>query len=311
MTETVWMLAYFRQIYGDRVEITPEGVTNVPLTDERLWVEALHLAYSRDGRRWTALNGNRPVLPETKEWRVRDPHIARGADGAFHLVATGGGSRRGMLYSRSVDLLEWDPPRSLPVMESVPEARNVWAPEWVWDEDEGSYFVFWSSSHGEHGWDDSRIWCARTQDFRDFTPPRVLFDPGFTVIDASLVRHEGIWFMFFKDERFGCVHGEHRFIKVATAPRLDGPYEVRGGPVTPSITEGPAVFRPEESGPWHLAYDHCMDNRYGLSLSDDLLHWEPCGEADFPPNARHGSVFPVTEQEWERLARRFGEAGAS
>ncbi|MBW3622718.1 MAG: glycoside hydrolase family 43 protein [Armatimonadetes bacterium] len=303
---TAWMLAYFRQIYRDRVEITPEGVKIVPLTDEKLCVEALHLAYSRDGRRWTALNGNRPVRPETKEWRVRDPVLARGPDGRFHLVATGGESRRGMLYSTSPDLIDWEPPRTLPVMDSDPEARNVWAPEWVWDEAQGNYFLFWSSSHGRHGWDDSRIWCARTPDFRTFTPPRLLFDPGFTVIDASLVRHEGTWFMFFKDERFGCVHGEHRFIKVATAPQLDGPYEIQGGPVTPSITEGPAVFRPDESGPWFLLYDHCMDNHYGLSVSEDLLRWEESGEAEFPPNARHGSVFPVAEGELDALLERFG-----
>jgi hypothetical protein len=59
------------------------------------------------------------------------------------------------------------------------------------------------------------------------------------VIDATITRHEGTFYLFFKDERFGHKHGgEFRFIKVATAPVLDGPYTVATEAVTPSITEG-------------------------------------------------------------------------
>jgi hypothetical protein len=107
----IYALAYFRQIYGGRVEIDEAGKTQVvALTDAPLAVESLHLAWSRDGRHPSALNGNRPVLPEV--W-MRDPFVNRGSDGWFHLVATGGHSSRHCLYARSRDLVTWEEPRSL------------------------------------------------------------------------------------------------------------------------------------------------------------------------------------------------------
>lgn len=58
------MLAYFRQVYDGRVETTTGGeVYVVALTDEAIRAEDLHLAWSRDGLHWTALNGNHPILP--------------------------------------------------------------------------------------------------------------------------------------------------------------------------------------------------------------------------------------------------------
>jgi hypothetical protein len=301
-----WLFAYFRQIYSHRVEVVPEGLDHVWLTDEELSVEALHLAFSYDGLHWTALNGNQPVLPvATRHERVRDPFIRRGLDGAFHLLATGGSAATDISYARSGDLIHWEERRALPVMGSVARARNAWAPEFVIDHAHHDYFVFWSTSSGAHGWDDSRIWCARTPDFRTFSTPRVLFDPGFTVIDATIVPFQNRFYLFFKDERFGYAHGEHRFIQVAVAPELEGPYTAVAGAVTPSITEGPAIMRGPEDDRWYLFYDHCMDNCYGASVSDDLLHWQVIDGTEFPPNARHGSVFPVSEVELAALRSRF------
>ena len=301
-----WLFAYFRQIYSHRVDLAPEGVRLVRLTHESLSVEALHLAYSHDGLTWTPLNGNRPVLPTTTaDERIRDPFVGRGVDGAFHLLATGGGVATDIVYARSWDLIHWEHRRSVPIMSSVAGARNAWAPEFIFDAEQNNYCVFWSSSFGAHGWDDSRIWYARTTDFRTFSAPQVLFDPGFTVIDATIVPFEGSFFMFFKDERFGYAHGEHRYIQVATAPHLEGPYRIVTEAVTPSITEGPAIMRAADPPRWYLFYDHCMDNCYGISASSDLLHWRPLANTRFPANARHGSVFPVSEAELNMLREHF------
>ena len=311
-TETsapVWMLAYFRQVYPGRVETTAQGEAYVvALIDEALCVEDLHLAWSRDGRHWTALNGNRPTLP-TPAWarHTRDPFVRRGPDGLFHLLATGGRAPTDVLYGRSPDLIAWDDLRAIPLVGVVSGARNAWAPEWVWDGEQGNYFVYWSTSHGAHGWDDSRIWCARTPDFRTFTAPSVLFAPDFSVIDATLHRWRGVWHMVFKDERFGAVLGEHRYLQMATSDDLEGPYRVATEPVTPSITEGPALLPLTPDGPFLLLYDWCMANDYGASASDDLLHWRVVPDVSFPANARHGSVFPVTEEELARLRAHFGD----
>lgn len=302
-----WLLAYFRQIYTHRVDLTADGVELFPLSSRELLIESLHLAYSYNGRQWTPLNRNQPVMSATDEQRIRDPYVGRGHDGEFHIVATGGSANTSMFYARSSNLIDWIDQRSLPVMESVPGARNVWAPEFIFDPQHNNYLLYWSSSCGRHGWDESRIWCARTDDFQTFSAPQVLFDPGYTVIDATIVSQEDNYYMFFKDERFGHLHGEHRYIQVATSSKLEGPYTCVTDAITPSITEGPAVIHSPDLNQWYLMYDHCMDNRYGLSVSHDLLNWQVVDDVDFPPNARHGSTFGVTESELSKLREYWGE----
>ena len=302
----LWALAYFRQIYSGRIETTEAGVEVVQLTEEELCAEHLHLAYSADGRHWTALNGNSPTFMRADGGIIRDSFVQRGPDGWFRLVGTGGPSPRSCFYARSENLMDWQDERQIPLMENHPEVCNVWATEWIYDAVQGNYFVFWSSSNGSEGWDDSRIWACRTADFQTFTAPFVLFDPGYTVIDATLIQKGDQWIMIFKDERFGHQHGEHRFLKVATAAHLEGPYRVVTENITESITEGPAVLEVEPEC-WLLLYDWCMANDYGASESRDLIHWRPLpkGEIAFPPNARHGSVFRITPAELTALKARF------
>lgn len=300
-----WLLAFFRQIYTHRVDVAAGGVELVPLSDEEVLVEALHLAYSYDGLRWTALNHNQPIQAASGSQRIRDPFLRRGNDGNFHLLATCGWATTDMFYAQSTDLIHWHNHRLVPVMGSAPQVRNVWAPEFIFDPAQNNYLVFWSSSSGTCGWDDSRIWCARTDDFVRFSAPRVLFDPGFTVIDATIVPFEEHFYMFFKDERFGHIQGEHRYIQGASATQLEGPYTIVTEAITPSITEGPAVMRSPNPERWYLFYDYCMDNSYGVSVSQDLLRWQAADNFDFPPNARHGSVLAVSESELSRLREHF------
>ena len=310
-SEAVYLLAYFRQIYGERVEVSATGTTHVvSLTDQAMAIERLHLAWSRDGRHWTALNDNQPVLPSV--W-VRDPFVQRSPDGWFHLVGTGGGSRRGCVYTRSRDLMSWEPLRSLPLMESVAECNNVWAPEWFYDASRGDYLLHWSSSFADEGWKESRLWCCRTRDFQTFSAPQVLFAPPYSVIDGVLLQHESTAYLFHKEEEFGALKGERRAIRLATSDNLEGPYTLHDGPlnrsahggqIVPLITEGPAIMPDPQAAygeGWLLLYDFCMGNDYGVSRSTNLYDWSVEPDVAFPPNARHGSVFTVTGEEFARL----------
>lgn len=50
-----------------------------------------HFARSTDGLTWTAVDGNRSFLtPAVGSKLMRDPSIARGPDGTFHMVWTTG-----------------------------------------------------------------------------------------------------------------------------------------------------------------------------------------------------------------------------
>lgn len=308
-----WMLAYFRQRYDSRVEIDAEGKPiNVPLPDP-MKVERLHLALSADGRHWEPLNGNHPVWDH---W-LRDPFVKRGPDGLWRLLATGGrrdrraGSGPVCLYASSPDLVTWETVCSLPLMNGVKDAtgrgaRNIWAPEWFFDRQTGEAVLIWSSSFEDAGWKKSRLWFARTRNWQSFTEAKVLFEPPYSVIDGSLLKHGGTYYLFHKEEEFSPATGERRAIRLATSDRLEGPYRIHEGPlnngqIVPTITEGVSVM-PDPLGPgWLLLYDYCMTNRYGLSSSSDLLQWSIEDEVTFPPDARHGSVSRLTAEEAGRL----------
>lgn len=70
--------------------------------------DGLHLAHSRDGLKWTALNGDKSFLePEVGGKLMRDPCIIQGPDGLFHMVWTTSWSDKGIGYASSKDLSTW------------------------------------------------------------------------------------------------------------------------------------------------------------------------------------------------------------
>lgn len=93
--------------------------------------DGLHLAYSYDGLKWEALNNNQSVLKPTvgKDKLMRDPSIAQGKDGTFHLVWTTGWWDKHIGYASSEDLVNWPEQKSIPVMYHEPTTKNCWAPE--------------------------------------------------------------------------------------------------------------------------------------------------------------------------------------
>jgi sucrose-6-phosphate hydrolase SacC (GH32 family) len=80
--------------------------------------DGLHLAYSYDGYKWTALKNDRSFLKPllSKDSLMRDPCIIRGADNKFHMVWTVSWNDRGVGYASSRDLIHWSKQQYLPVM---------------------------------------------------------------------------------------------------------------------------------------------------------------------------------------------------
>jgi Glycosyl hydrolases family 43 len=266
--------------------------------------EALHLAVSQDGRRFDALNEGRPVLRSTVGTRrLRDPFIGLGPDGLFHLLATDGWTSPYILHASSADLRTWSPQSLIPVMADVTGAYNAWAPEFFHDPVAGEYHLIWSSvvephapAEGrdwEHIGQDHRIWHCTTRDFEVYSPPAMFFDPGYSVIDATVTRHDGRFLMAFKDERGDNDHStEHKHILVTTFEQPGGPYSEPAGPVSPALAEGPSFFRRDDE--WVLLFDHFIDGRYGAASSPDGAAWAPC-EIALPAGARHASVLTLAE----------------
>jgi beta-xylosidase len=263
----------------------------------------LHLAISRDGYRWTPLNNNEPFLPpEIGGKLMRDPCIAQGPDGTFHMVWTTSWTTdhgRILGYASSTNLIHWSPQRAIEVMRDEPTTRNIWAPELFYDSTRQHWLIFWSSTipgrfpETDHTGDDGynhRIYATTTRDFQTFTPSRLFYDPGFNVIDATLLRVEDQFHLFIKDERR---HPVKKNIRHAVGPSPEGPFGPLSDPITRDWVEGPSAIR---IGDEYLVYfDHYTRPQfYGAIRSRDLESWEDCSHLmSFPPGHRHGTVLRI------------------
>ena len=272
----------------------------------RTEAEALHLAVSSDGLSWTALNDNEPVWESTLEHAsVRDPVIFRDNDGAYHLFGTAGWTSDSIVHAISTDLRNWCGAELVPVMKNVAEVRNVWAPECFFDVENELYRIIWSSSTTEPNNEDDwnhRIWGTTTRDFKEYSPAEIYFDPGYSVIDATVVRRNGLYLMAYKDERgWNKPDTPNKAIRICTALLATGPWSPPSGLLTPTLTEGPTLFW--RDGGWTMLYDLfdlSEDARFGAAHSVDGDNWlDITQQCSFPPGPRHGSVI-----EWEDVTAK-------
>jgi hypothetical protein len=274
--------------------------------------DGLHLALSTNGYRWEALNSDRSFLkPEVGGYKImRDPCLAEGPDGTFHLVWTSGWTAdKGRIigYAHSKDLINWSPQQGIPVMENEPGTRNIWAPEIFYDKAKARWLVFWSSTipgrftASDNSGDDAynhRFYYTTTSDFQTFAESRLLYDPGFNCIDATLFRDAGRFYLIFKDERKTPLKKNLRY---AVADQPEGPYGKPSEPFTGDWVEGPSAIKIK--GEYLVYFDHyAQPNYYGAVRSKDLRHWEDCSkEMSFPEGHRHGTVLRISPQVAGRL----------
>jgi hypothetical protein len=264
--------------------------------------ESLHLAVSLDGITFTAVDGGREILRgQLSSGTLRDPFIGVGPDGLFHLLATDGWESNSIVHAVSSDLLAWGPQKLLPVMASVPGALNSWAPEFFIEPDTNRARLIWSSVVDPHPLDGPQgalpwnarhqaIWSCTTTDFGTLSSSSVYFDPGFSVIDASvLVESDGL-LMAYKDERGEPLSGgEHNRIHVR---RIAGSetLSVELGAATPSPTEGPTLYRRGDE--IVMLFDHYLEGRYGAVSSADGVGWSE-SSVRLPADVRHASVLTL------------------
>jgi hypothetical protein len=273
----------------------------------------LHFAASPDGLTWTAVAGGRSFLtPSVGSRLMRDPSIARGRDGVFHLVWTTGWWDKGIGLAHSKDLIEWSEQQFLPVMAHEAQAQNCWAPEIFFDADRDRFLIFWAASipgrfedtdpndpglsRGDRA--NHRMYYVETKDFRTFSEAKLLYDGGFSVIDAFMIRADpDRYVMIVKDETLRPTPKKH--LRVVEAKRPEGPYGPASAPVSPDWVEGPSALR--VGAEWIVYYDEYTRKHYGAIRSPDLRVWTRGPEVRFPPGARHGTAFTVPAHAAARL----------
>lgn len=262
--------------------------------------DGLHLAWSRDGYKWTALrNGQSFLKPEVGESKLmRDPCLLLGPDGTFHLVWTTAWQGRTIGHASSKDLIHWSPQQAIPVMAQEPAAINCWAPEIAWDTSRHQYLICWATTitnrfletagAGDERY-NHRIYATTTEDFHQFTPAKLLYDPGFNVIDATILPANGKFYLIIKDETRNPVR---KHLRIASGDDIAGPYADLSAPFTRDWVEGPTALWLGNA--WIVYFDAYRDHRYEAVLSTDLRTWQDVSpRISFPAGTRHGTALAI------------------
>jgi GH43 family beta-xylosidase len=274
--------------------------------------DGLHLAYSRDGLNFIALNDDKSFLtPEVGVSKLmRDPCIIQTGDGMYHMVWTAGWTEKGIGYASSKDLINWSEQKYLMVMDKEPSARNCWAPEIYYDRKEKQFLIYWATTipgrfpdtekAGDSGY-NHRMYSITTRDFVTKSETKLLYDMGFNVIDATIVKNKSNYIMLLKDETR---NPPQKNIRIATSDNLYGPYSAPSEPITGNYwAEGPSALR--INGKWFVYFDKYIEKRYGAVVSEDLVNWEDISEKiTFPDGARHGTIFESDEKTLLNLLNR-------
>ena len=267
--------------------------------------EGLRFIYSHDGIRWDSIQGVF-LRPEVGVQKVmRDPSIVAGPDGTFHLVWTSSWrGDQGFGYSSSKDLIHWTPQRFIPTgMDTA--TVNTWAPELFYDDVKRQFMVVWAScvpgkfpDYQEDHKNNHRLYYLTTKDFKTFSKPQLFYDPGFSAIDATLVkRNKNDYVMVVKDNS-----RPMRNIKVAFATSPYGPWSAASEPFTESFTEGPSTAK---IGDWYyIYYDSYQHKIYGAHRTKDFKTFQnQTGTVSFPVGHKHGTVFMADEKLVEGLIK--------
>jgi hypothetical protein len=303
--------------------------------------DGLRFLYSRDGYHWTDLGdtflrpavGGRPTAnaenlaigrppanngpsasgPVVRSAKpvMRDPSIAQGPDGVFHLVWTcGWEGDKGFGYASSRDLIRWSDERYIPVMEQEPATVNVWAPEIFYDADSARFIIVWASTiphrfpRGEEPEDNNhRLYYTTTMDFKTFAPTALFLDPGFSAIDAMIVRRGGKelapgaapYVLVFKDNT-----RPQRDIKVAFSDKATGPYGNVSPAFTEPFTEGPTTTRVGRD--WLIYFDMYRKKTFGAVKTRDFKTFtDISGQVSVPAGHKHGTIFKTSRKVLNKL----------
>lgn len=271
--------------------------------------DGLHLAYSHDGLQWTALKGDKAFLKPTVGGRLmRDPCIIQGPDGLFHMVWTTSWHDKGIGIAHSEDLVGWSDQEFVPVMKHEPKARNCWAPEITWDPDGKQYVIYWATTipdrfqetakSADRGW-NHRIYFTTTKDFKNYTKTELFYEPGFNVIDSTIVKDRDQYIMILKDETR---HPPAKNLHVACSKKVTGPWSSASDAFSPKgiWVEGPTTMR---VGEWCIVYyDAYRKHRYGAMRTRDFSKWEDITDKlSFPKGTRHGTAFSVSNDVLKKL----------
>ena len=303
---------------------------------------SLHFALSTDGYTFTAVNDGNPVVAGdtiASQKGVRDPHIARGPDGAFYLAMTDlhingqrmgyrttrwerddakydWGNNRGFVLMKSFDLINWTDSNVL-LTEVFPELKEMgcaWAPQTIYDSEAGKMMIYFTMRMG-HG--RTKLYYAYTDD--DFTKlttlPQLIFEypnSEIQVLDADITHlPDGRYcMMYVAQENPGG-------IKMAFSDSINKGYVYNHQwiDLEPGACEAPNVWKRIGEDKWVLMVDafSLRPSNFGFCETTDFVTFKDIGHfnngvmktSNFS-SPKHGAVIQITKKEAEKLANHWG-----
>lgn len=290
--------------------------------------EHLRFAISEDAKNWYALNDNQPIIASdsiSTSGGIRDPHILRGEDGCYYIVATdmntvknGWKDNPGIVLMKSKDLVNWTHSKIVlkeDYKEHFSDAYWVWAPQTIYDKKAKKYMIYFTLQRTGDGRKSLVTYYAyANKDFTGFeSEPKVLFNAKYGCIDNDIIERNGVYHMFYKGNIKNAEGKEiQNGIQQATAKNLKGPWKedfkfIDAYADSKTGVEGSGVFKLNDKNEYVLMYDLYGSGRYEYQTSKDLNTFSTKPESfrkDFFP--RHGTVCSVTKDEMERLQQKWG-----
>jgi Alpha-L-arabinofuranosidase B (ABFB) domain/Glycosyl hydrolases family 32 N-terminal domain len=266
----------------------------------------LHLAVSTDGLNWTPLNQNNPVVTPTQGTQgLRDPYIVRRQNGSFTVIAT---DLNGTDFTQQNEFIHvWDSP-DLRTFTNYHRLRlhtmptHSWAPEAFWDPGRGQYGIIYSAVSGGR----DKIMVNYTSDFVSVSSAQVFFDPGHTVIDGTLVSHNGVNYLYYKNQTNSTLAG-------ARSTSLNpGSFTVYSTGISPGRgVEAAHVVKSLTQDVWYMWGDTWSPNgRFFVWQTTNLAggSWALLNDRQYtqPLNSKHLGITPITASEMSNLIARWG-----
>jgi hypothetical protein len=328
-----------------RIPATAEGVGEMTPMGAYLMVyhkdadHSLHMAFSRDGYNWKAINGDKAVVSGdtiAQQHGIRDPHIYRGPDGTYYIAATdlhlfgqragyrttewerdgkeyGWGNNRGLVLMKSRDLIHWTH-TVFRIDEAFPEHFGklgcAWAPETIYDAEEGRLMVYFTIRPTGKG--KTKLYYAYADD--DFTKlvtePQLLFeypDENVQVLDADIVpMPDGRYCMTY------CSQEGPAGIKVAVSDHINRGYVYQPQQIDAEkgSCEAPTMYKLIGEDKWLLMYDifSIKPHNFGFMETTDFKTFRHIGRFGEGATTRegfseqkHGAVTHITEEDAQRL----------
>jgi len=294
--------------------------------------QSAYFAISRGGYTFTDVNGGQPVFEGTllaEQKGVRDPHIARGPDGAFYLAMTdlhifgqragyrttpwerpqeqyGWGNNRAIVLMKSFDLIHWKH-SDFRVDKAFPELGDIgcsWAPETIYDEVKGKMMVYFTIRIGNG---DCNIYYSYTDDaFTKLeTTPEKLFDVG--GIDGDITK---------VGDKFHLYYVSDAKVKHAVSDKINEGYKSESNRIDPETvsTEAPNMFKRLGTDTYVLMYDvyGARPNNMGFSETTDFVTYKNIGRFNEGmmkgmnfSRPKHGAVTYLTLDELKAVAEHW------